>query len=741
MPANVDPRPELERMASELRRHDELYYRATTPEISDAEYDDLRDRYQALADDLGVPAADRYGQTPGDDHTAGFTTIRHRLPMLSLEKAATDPALVVDGRDLSVDDIAAEAKERKRTALGLLEMWETRTRKALGLAAEQPLPLVVEPKIDGISVSLIYEDGRLAQAATRGDGVAGDVITAQVREAGAAPLTVATRGRFEVRGELYLPRAAFVALNTALIAAEDRPLVNPRNGCAGLMKRKDAEHLRGVGVTSFLYSIAWHDGVDLPDSQWARLAWLQGLGFRVHPGTQRVAGVDEAYRHCLAYAAQRSALDHDIDGMVLKLDDAAAWDDLGETEHHPRWGIAYKFPPARVATVLRHVVIQVGKTGRLTPVAELDPVFVAGSTVSRASLHNFGEVAAKDVRIGDTVLIEKAGEIIPQVVRVVRDRRPADAEPIPWPTHCPDCGTEALVERRTDPSGKENVGHYCPNPACPAQVRERLRHFASRGAMDIQGLGAAVVDKLVEQVGVTRPDQLYHLHAERLATMEMEESSNGVQRSFGAKNAANLIAGLEASKTRGLARVLAGLALRDLGEKISEDLAARFGAWDRLHRFAEEYVAGTPSAVLAVRKGLKKADKAEAERLGVEPLKGIDETTADVVFTALTTPAVVEVIEALRAAGVALVAERAPVAAVPGVAGKTFVLTGTMPTLKREEAEDLIKAAGGRTSGSVSRKTDFVVAGEDAGSKLAKAGELGVAVLDEAGLRRLLAGG
>ena len=243
MPARPDARAELDRLASELRRHDELYYRNASPEISDAEYDELRDRYQALADELGIPADQRHGQAPGDDHTAGFATVRHRLPMLSLEKAATDPALVPEGRDVELDALPDDAKERKRTSLGQLEQWEARTRRALDLAPEQPLALVVEPKIDGISVSLTYEDGRLAQAATRGDGVSGDVITAQVREAGAAPLTVATRGRFEVRGELYLPRAAFERINAALTESGGRPLVNPRNGCAGLMKRKDAREV------------------------------------------------------------------------------------------------------------------------------------------------------------------------------------------------------------------------------------------------------------------------------------------------------------------------------------------------------------------------------------------------------------------------------------------------------------------------------------------------------------------
>ncbi len=753
----------LKELERQLRHHDERYYRQAEPEISDATYDELRDRYAALAQALAIPEAERYGRKPGDDHTAGFETVRHRVPMLSLEKAATEPALLGslqdEGRDLPLARVPAERAQRGATALGKLEQWERRVRRDLGLDPEAPLPVVIEPKIDGISVSLVYEGGRLARAATRGNGIEGDVITAQVAAAEAVPLTVRARGSFEIRGELYLPRAEFDRLNGLLVEAGERPLVNPRNGCAGLMKRKDAEALRGKGVRSFLYSIAWHEGVKLPGPHWERLAWVREHGFAVHSGIARVDGIAAAYDHCLAYAAKRPTLDHDIDGMVVKLDDTSAWAGLGETEHHPKWGIAYKFPPERVATRLKDVTVQVGKTGRLTPVAELEPVFVAGTTVSRASLHNFAEVKAKDVRIGDMVLIEKAGEIIPQVVRVDLAKRPKGAREIPWPRCCPVCETEVVVERHTDPSGKEAVGHYCPNPACPAQVRERLRHFSSRGAMDIQGLGSAVVDKLVERGIATRPDALYRLQAEQLATLEMEVASNGVRRTFGPRNAENLLRALHDSKARGLARVLAGLSIHDLGEKLSEDLAARFASWDDLLAFARDYLADEPKAALAVRKNLKREPLlAYATRLGLElpdgatkdqiagaikaadihAFGGIDETTAEVVFREITSPTVESVVGGLAAAGVSLRSVREATAAIAGVAGKTFVLTGTLPTLARGDAEKLIKAAGGKCSGSVSAKTDYVVAGDEAGSKLAKAKELGVAVIDEAGLRTLL---
>jgi DNA ligase (NAD+) len=662
-------RTDLDRLAAELARHDESYYRKAEPELSDAEYDALRERHDILARELGLP---EWQQTPGDDRSEGFAKVRHRVPMLSLEKASEG------------EEGGAAAK---------LAAWEARTRKALELPADRILDLLVEPKIDGVSVSLTYRDGRLTQAVSRGDGVEGDDITAQVRASGAVPLTVSAAGAFETRGELYLPQAAFERLRAGAVAAGGRQLANPRNACAGLIKRKDAATLGGLGLAAFVYHLAWSEGLAEPMTQAGVLAWLAGLGFPVNPDALVEHGAAAAAARCAAYAERRSSLDHAIDGMVLKLDDRRLQAQLGATEHHPKWGIAWKFPPERRPTVLREIIVQVGKSGKLTPVAVLDPVQLAGTTVSRASLHNFPEIARKDVRIGDTVLVEKAGEIIPQVVAVVLKARPAEALPVLPPSVCPACGSPPVVDE---------VFITCPNPACPAQVRERLRHFASRGAMDIEGLGEAVVDQVVTHCGVRSPADLFRLGAAQLAGLER----------MGEKSAANLLAGLQAAKGRGLARVLAGLALSHVGEKLSEDLAVRFGSIERL---------------LAI------SDPAELIHLD-----GVAERTAGIVLAQLASPALRQLFADLSSVGVVLEHRGEIMRQVAGVAGKTFVLTGTLPTLTRPEAERLIKAAGGKTGSSVSKKTDYVVAGTEAGSKLEKAQQLGVTILDETALRALI---
>jgi DNA ligase (NAD+) len=681
---------ELEQLTQQIRYH-EAAYRAGAPEITDAAFDDLVDRYQELAEQLGLDASERLDVQPGQDHTAGFETVEHRVPMLSLEK------LSPNRRDSSGEPMPLSDQ---------LSAWFRRRRKELEV---DELPVIIEPKVDGISVSLLYADGMLRRAVTRGDGRKGDVITKQVARLGTVPtkLRKAGKGEIEIRGELYWPLTEFARFNESL----DKPLINPRNGCAGMMKRKDPAGLEETGIRAFFYQVAWDAGVKLPPTQSETLQWLADRGAEVYLSEVfQTASEEDALQYCEGYDARRGTLNYDIDGMVIKLEDLRLYARLGATGHHPHWGIAYKFPPERKPTELLDIEVSVGKSGKLTPVAVLEPVFVSGTTVSRASLHNFVELERKDVRVGDTVLVEKAGEIIPQVVEVDRSKRKRGAKRFVAPDVCPTCGTDAV---------SEEIFVYCPNPACPDQVRERLRHFASRRAMDIDGMGEVLVDQVVEKLGVRSPDDLFRMEVDALAALDR----------MGQKSAERVKAGLETAKERGLARVLNGLAIRHVGETMAEDLAAYFKSADALLEFAARYVAEDDEAVETV------APAKSSERGAIE---GLARKSADSIFHELDTPAVRKVFSGLADVGVSLSVRAADVREVADVAGKAFVLTGTLPTLKRTEATQRIKAAGGKVSGSVSKKTDYVVAGDDPGSKHDKAQSLGVEIIDEAALLALL---
>jgi DNA ligase (NAD+) len=681
---------ELEQLAKQIRHH-EAAYRAGVPEITDGAFDDLVDRYQELADLLGIDASERVDTQPGQDHTAGFETVEHRVPMLSLEK------LSPNRRDSAGQPMPLSDQ---------LSAWFRRRRKELEV---EELPVIVEPKVDGISVSLLYGDGALRRAVTRGDGRKGDVITKQVAQLGTVPTKLKGfgKGEIEVRGELYWPLSEFARFNATL----DKPLINPRNGCAGMMKRKDPAGLEATGIRSFFYQVAWDDGVTLPTTQSGTLQWLAERGAEVYSSEVfQTVSEEAALQYCEDYDARRGTLNYDIDGMVIKLDDLGMYARLGATGHHPHWGIAYKFPPERKPTKLLDIQVSVGKSGKLTPVAILEPVFVSGTTVSRASLHNFVELERKDVRVGDTVLVEKAGEIIPQVVEVDKSKRKRRAKRFVPPDECPTCGTGAVTEE---------IFVYCPNPACPDQVRERLRHFASRGAMDIDGLGEVLVDQVVDKLGVRSPDDLFRLDVAALARLDR----------MGDKSAERVKVGLEEAKQRGLARVLNGLAIRHVGETMAEDLAAYFKTADALLAFAGRYVAEDEEAVETV------APSKSSERGAIE---GLARKSADSIFHELDSPAVRKVFDGLAEVGVSLSVAAADVREVADVAGKTFVLTGTLPTLKRTDATRRIKTAGGKVSGSVSKKTDYVVAGDDPGSKHDKARSLGVTIIDEAALLDLL---
>lgn len=684
----------LAELAREIEYHEKAY-RAGAPEIPDSAFDELFEQYQELANELQIPEEERLDRKPGSDHAEGFEEVVHTVPMLSLEKLST------------------ARRDSKGEAISLaeqLENWVGRRRQDLDYAPGDPLKVIVEPKIDGISVSLHYTAGALRRAVTRGDGKKGDDITKQVLQAKAAPSKLkGLKGEVEIRGELYWPRAAFEAYNDELRRAGQPTIMNPRNGCAGLMKRKEPVGLERVGISSFLYQLVTPGNNKMPATQHEVLEWLAELGAPVYLDGIAVADdAAEALAFCEAFGRRRPTLEYEIDGMVIKLDELRLYDRLSGTGHHPHWGIAYKFPPERKATKLHGITVQVGKSGKLTPVAELEPVLVAGTTVSRASLHNFVELERKDVRVGDTVFVEKAGEIIPQVVSVDLSKRPAGTVPTPRPTGCPSCGSEIV---------SEEIFMYCPNPACPAQVTERLRFFASRQAMDIDGLGAVLVVQIVEKLGVSSPEQLFDLSVKDLAGLER----------MGKKSAENVIAGLERAKGRGLARVLTALAIRHVGTTTAEDLAGHFGSAQALLEFAARYCAGDEAAVESI-----------APEKGSGAIEGLARKSADVIMTELNSQGVRRVIAGLERAGVRLTQLEGQRRDVEGVAGKSFVLTGTLPTLKRSDAAEKIKRAGGKVSGSVSKKTDFVVAGEEAGSKLEKAQKLGVPVLDEAGLLALL---
>ena len=684
---------ELNELATEIAHH-ERAYREGRPEITDAAFDDLFDRYSELADQLGIAAKDRLDARPGGEHTDGFVQVEHRVPMLSLEK------------------LTPNRKDTKGASVPIgdqLDQWWQRRRADLGIASAA-LPVFIEPKIDGISVSLLYQEGRLVRAVTRGDGKRGDDITRQVERARAVPSQLKNMpGEVEIRGELYWPRAAFDAHNERLVKQGEETIANPRNGCAGMMKRKDPEGLEEVGIRSFLYQVPLAKGVTLPKRQSEILAWLGEAGADVYLQHVLVAESSaQALAFCESFSDKRGGLPFEIDGMVLKLDELKYYDALSGTGHHPHWGIAYKFPPERKVTRVTSIDVSVGKSGKLTPVANLEGVQLAGTTVVRASLHNFVELERKDVRVGDEVTVEKAGEIIPQVIASVSHAE--GSVPFARPTQCPACGSGVLTEE---------IFLYCPNPACSAQRRERLIHFASRRCMEIDGMGESLVNQVVEHLGVSAPHELFDLTVDKIASLDR----------MGKKSAENVVRALETAKSRGLARVLHALAIRHVGETMSEALASHFGSADALLEFAKRYVDGDAQAIETV-----------APQSGSGAIEGLAKKSADSIFGELNSPSIRSIFSGLALAGVTLGTKSAPRIEVQGVAGKTFVLTGTLPTLKRDEAGDKIKAAGGKVSGSVSKKTDYVVAGEEAGSKLDKARELGVTILDEAALLAMLGG-
>ena len=669
-------------LREQLNRHAHLYYVLDAPEIPDAEYDKLFLELQAIeAEHPELVTADSPTQRVLGRVLEGFEPVRHAVPMLSI-RTETD------------------------TTEGGATAFDARVRRELGLADDaRPVEYACEMKFDGLAINLRYERGVLVRAATRGDGETGEDVTQNIRTIGQIPLRLigAEPPVLEIRGEVYMRRDDFEALNERQRAKGEKTFVNPRNTAAGAVRQLDPKLTAERPLSFFAYGLGEVQGWHVPDTHGALLDAVARLGLPVDEHRRVVHGAKGLVAFHAEIAAQRDALPFDIDGVVYKVNDRALQERLGFVTREPRWAVAHKYPAQEQMTVLRDIDIQVGRTGKLTPVAKLEPVFVGGTTVSNATLHNEDEARRKDVRIGDTVIVRRAGDVIPEVVGVVLERRPKRAG-APFDLYrklhgkCPVCGSSIVRE-------EGEVDWRCSGGiSCPAQRKQAILHFAQRRALDIEGLGDKLVDQLVDGGVVNALPDLYKLGVASLAQLERMAD----------KSAGNLVAAIEKSKRTTLARFLFGLGIRHVGETTAKDLARHFGSLDRLMDASLEQLLEVPD---------------------------VGPTVAQSIRTFFDQPHNREVVEQLRAAGVHWDEHDGQADTAPKpLAGKTLVLTGTLPTLEREDAKTLIEAAGGKVSGSVSKKTHFVVAGEAAGSKLDKARELGVPVIDEAALREMLSG-
>jgi DNA ligase (NAD+) len=684
----------IEREIAELRReileHDYRYYTLSEPTISDVEYDAMVSRLKELeAERPDLVTPDSPTQRVSGQLAEGFEEYFHARPMLSLDNS------------YSIED---------------LREWARRCEK---LAEGRAFDYVAELKIDGLSISLIYENGMLARGVTRGDGYRGEVVTNNARTIRSIPLSIKKDGSvkaagIEVRGEVYLPYKSFERINRERAEAELPVFANPRNAASGTMRMLDPQVVADRRLDIFCYQLLF-DGAPAFATHHESLEWMAGHGFKVNPHRKHCRDIEEVVAFCDEWGERRDDLDYEIDGVVVKVNQVSVQDELGSTSKSPRWAIAYKYPARQVSTQLLDVTYQVGRTGAVTPVAVLDPVLLAGTTVSRASMHNADEMKRLGVMRGDYVFIEKSGEIIPQVVKVITERRTGEETEFEFPTRCPVCETKLVKP-------EDEAVTRCPNPDCPAKLREGLLHFAARRAMRIEGLGEALVEQLTspyqkrDQKGkvvttengepvmapplVRDAADLYHLAEKRDELITLER--------LGQKSVDNLLAQIEASKEAGLARLIYGLGIRHVGERTATILANHFGNVEKLSAAASEELAN---------------------------IYEIGEVVAASVHDWFHQARNRKLLKRLAEAGVKMETASAGGEQAPRVfEGKTFVLTGTLPTMKRDDAKTYIEARGGRVSSSVSKKTDFVVAGDEAGSKLAKAQELGVTVIDEAQL-------
>ncbi len=643
----------LEELRREINRHNWLYHTQDAPEISDAQYDQLMRELLELEEqypELITP--DSPSQRVGGQILEGFTPVVHPAPMLSLDNA------------FSPEDLRA---------------FSARLHRLLGVRPAY----VVELKIDGLAVALEYRDGVFVQGATRGDGSVGEDITANLRTIRTLPLRLTEPVSIRVRGEAFMPRPAFEALNKVREEQGQPLFANPRNAAAGSLRQLDPRIAASRQLDLFVYTLEQAQAHG--DSHWQAMNWLEELGFKVNPQRRRFEDIEEVIEYVETWQVKRAELPYATDGMVIKVDDLALQARAGSTAKSPRWAIAWKFPAEQGRSRILDITLNVGRTGAITPTAELEPVQLAGTTVSRASLHNEDYIRDKDIRIGDLVLVQKAGDIIPEIVASLKDKRDGSERIWQPPAQCPACGSDSVrVEGE--------AVRRCPNPSCPAQIRERVIHYASRGAMDIDGLGPAVVDALFRAGLIEDVADLYALKAEEIAKLER----------MGEKSAANLVAAIEETKKRPLERLLFGLGIRFVGAKAAKLLAQHFGSIEALQAASQEELMAVPE---------------------------IGEKIAESVVRELADADMRNLIRRLQQAGVNTTQPKR--AGGGPLEGKTFVLTGTLDSLTREEAKALIEERGGKVAGSVSAKTDYVVAGEKAGSKLERARQLGIKILNE----------
>lgn len=662
---------EAEKLRSEIRHNEYLYYVLDAPEITDAEYDRMMVRLRELEARYpdSIPA-DSPTQRVGGRASSQFTEVRHLEPLLSL------------GNVFSAEELRA---------------FDERVRS--GLPAGSKVEYVMEPKIDGLACSLIYENGKLVRAATRGDGVVGENVTANVRTIRSIPLTLkvpegeAVPELLDVRGEVYMPRQAFMRLNEQRAERGESEFANPRNAAAGSLRQLDPQVTASRSLSFFAYYLVG-EGAQPKHSE--SLALLARYGFKVSENYKVVENIDEAIKYIGDFNELRQGLSYDTDGAVIKVNDVYQQRILGATGKDPRWATAYKYPPEQAETTLEDIDWRVGRTGVLTPTAVLTPVKLSGSVISRATLHNEDFIRAKDIRIGDRVVINKAGEIIPEVLRVVAEKRTGDEKEVEIPSVCPECGWR--VERQG-----EEAAIRCTDPHCPALGREGLIHFVSRDAMNIDGCGPSVINALLDAGLVRDAADLYSLRKDDLLKLER----------MGEKSADNLLAALDESKKNELDKLLFALGIRHVGAKVARILATEFGSMEKLQQAQPEELA---------------------------QIHDIGDKIAESAVTWLNVPANIDLVERLAAAGLTMTFTPPASQEDNPFFGKTLVFTGTMPTLGRAEAKTMAQDVGAKVSGSVSKKTDYVIAGAEAGSKLEKAQQLGVTVIDEAEFLRLLKG-